>query len=259
MGPHLMVEHPDGRTGNRILDALPADVRRRLSPALRSVDLRVRTVLWEPGQPIVAVHFPVSVVVSLVTPVSDGSVVEVATVGNEGVVGVPAALGSGIATIRALVQVRGTSLRMSAADFDAEMQCPGPFRMLVQSYLPALFSHVAQVAACSRLHSAEERLSRLLLMTHDRVGADRFEITQEYLAQMLGSRRPTVTVAAGILQKEGLISYRRGRMVILDRAGLETASCECYAVIRDVLEQCLSRATRVISPGSGRGAAPTPA
>lgn len=147
---------------------------------------------------------------------------------------------------------------MPAHAFHEEMQRGGPFSRLVQCYIPALFSQVAQTAACNRLHSNEERLSRWLLMSHDRVGGASFAITQEFLGQMLGSRRATVTVSAGVLQRAGLIAYRRGEMTILDREGLEAISCECYAVIRNALDRCMAPVTAAVSPGSGRGAAPTP-
>jgi hypothetical protein len=133
---------------------------------------------------------------------------------------------------------------MPAPAFVLEVQRRDPFSDLVESYMPALFGQIAQAAGCNRLHSNEERLSRWLLMSHDRVGTDRFPITQEFLAQMLGSRRATVTVSAGILQKAGLISYQRGHMVILDREGLEDASCECYATIKDGLDSVVDRARR---------------
>jgi CRP-like cAMP-binding protein len=238
-------ERRPGRTGNHLLDALPARVFERLQGALTPISLEVPTVLSEPGQPIEWVHFPVDAVVSLVTPLGHGAVVEVATIGNEGIVGVPLVLGqTGVSTVRAITQVTGRAFRMPAPAFVLEVQRRDPFSDLVESYMPALFGQIAQAAGCNRLHSNEERLSRWLLMSHDRVGTDRFPITQEFLAQMLGSRRATVTVSAGILQKAGLISYQRGHMVILDREGLEDASCECYATIKDGLDSVVDRARR---------------
>jgi hypothetical protein len=133
---------------------------------------------------------------------------------------------------------------MPAEAFVHEAGRGDAFSDLVESYMPALFGQIAQAAGCNRLHSNEERLSRWLLMSHDRVGTDRFPITQEFIAQMLGSRRATVTVSAGILQKAGLISYHRGNMVILDREGLENASCECYATIKEGLDLVVDRARR---------------
>ena len=238
-------------TGNRILDALSAVSYNRMAGALSAVALRVPDVLSEPGQPIEAVYFPLNGVVSLVTPLEDGAIVEVATIGNEGIVGVPLVLGGGAATVRAITQVGGRALRMDATAFVEEVQRRCDLNSLVQNYIPALFSQIAQAAGCNRLHSNEERLSRWLLMSHDRVGADEFPITQEFLAQMLGSRRATVTLSAGILQRAGLISYRRGHLVIVDREGLEGASCECYRVIKNELDQVVDRAGRFSAAATG--------
>ncbi|MGO8686709.1 MAG: Crp/Fnr family transcriptional regulator [Candidatus Dormibacteria bacterium] len=245
---------PDRRTApitNRILLALPAEDRDRVTRGMVRVTLAIKTVLFEPGEPIQAVHFPLDGVVSLVTPLDDGAVVEVATVGNEGIVGVPLVPGGSLA-VRAISQVAGSSLRMDAADFHRELDRDGPFRDLVHQYLQALFGQISQAAACNRLHTNEERLSRWLLMSHDRVGVDEFAITHEFLGQMLGSRRATVTLSAGLLQAAGLISYHRGHVAILDREGLEGVSCECYGVIKRQLD-------RVVSPspdGDGRTAIP---
>jgi len=209
---------------------------------MKIVELPIKTVLFEPGGPIDAVYFPMSGVISLVTALEDGSIVEVATVGNEGIVGVPH-VAQGSLAVRAISQVAGTSLCMDAASFLAEWEHPGPLRDLVQNYLQALFGQVSQAAACNRLHSNEERLSRWLLMSHDRVGVDQFLITHEFLGQMLGSRRATVTLSAGLLQAAGLIRYQHGHVTIVDREGLESVSCECYAVIKGELDRVVDRAT----------------
>ena len=227
---------------NRILDALPAEERDRLIAAMEVAHLPIKTVLFEAGAPIDAVYFPISGVVSLVTALSDGNIVEVATVGNEGIVGVPH-VANGSLAVRAISQVAGSALTMDAAAFLAEWEHPGPLRDLVQNYLQALFGQISQAAACNRLHSNEERLSRWLLMSHDRVGIDEFLITHEFLGQMLGSRRATVTLSAGVLQAAGLIRYHRGHVAIVDREGLEDVSCECYQVIREELDRVVDRAT----------------
>jgi len=204
----------------------------RLSP----VFLRVKTVLFEPGQVVDAVYFPLDGVISLVTPLEDGAIVEVATVGNEGVVGVPLIFGGTLA-VRAISQVAGRCLTTSAEAFLEAMGSSRAISQLVQAYVLALFGQISQAAACNRLHTNEERLSRWLLMSHDRIGADKFLITQEFLAQMLGSRRATVTLSAGVLQKAGLIQYHRGHVEIVERPGLESASCECYRVIKTELDK----------------------
>ena len=248
------VTTPGSGPTNRILDALPAVERDRLLTSMEVTSLAIKTVLFEPGAIIDAVYFPISGVISLVTPLEDGNIVEVATVGNEGIVGVPN-VAQGSLAVRAISQVAGSALRMDAATFLAEWEHPGPLRDLVQNYLPALFGQIAQAAACNRLHSNEERLSRWLLMSHDRVGVDQFLITHEFLGQMLGSRRATVTLSAGLLQAAGLIRYHRGHVTILDRAGLEGVSCECYRVIRDELDRVVDRsAARGGEDGSGRPA-----
>jgi CRP-like cAMP-binding protein len=227
---------PRDPRSNRILEALPAEDRDRLIRGMVLVALPIKTVLFEPGEPIRAVHFPIDGVISLVTPLDDGAIVEVATVGNEGMVGVPLFSGGSLA-VRAISQVSGSSLRMDAAAFLAEVDRPGAFSDLVHQYLSALFGQISQAAACNRLHTNEERLSRWLLMSHDRVGVDDFAITHEFLGQMLGSRRATVTLSAGILQAAGLIRYRRGHVSILDREGLESVACECYGSIKRELDR----------------------
>ena len=225
-----------GAGENRILTALPSADRDELFGLVRKVTLPVKTVLFEPGAPIEALYFPTDGVISLVTPLHDGAIVEVATIGNEGIVGVPLVPLSGLA-VRAISQVAGHSLRIDAAAFVAVSERSTAFQALVDKYTQALFGQISQAAACNRLHSSEERLSRWLLMSHDRVGTDQFMITQEFLGQMLGARRSTVSVSAGILQRAGLIRYVRGHVTIVDRSGLEAVSCECYSVIRTELER----------------------
>jgi CRP-like cAMP-binding protein len=227
---------PRDPRSNRILEALPAEDRDRLIRDMVLVSLPIKTVLFEPGEPIWAVHFPIDGVISLVTPLDDGAIVEVATVGNEGIVGVPLVLGGSLA-VRAISQVSGASLRMDGAAFLAELVRAGAFADLYHQYLSALFGQISQAAACNRLHTNEERLSRWLLMSHDRVGVDDFAITHEFLGQMLGSRRATVTLSAGILQAAGLIRYHRGHVSILDREGLEAVACECYGSIKRELDR----------------------
>jgi CRP-like cAMP-binding protein len=204
--------------------------------ATRTVTLDVRVVLFEPGDTVDAVYVPTDGVISLVTPLNDGAIVEVATVGNEGIVGIPLVPLGGLA-VRAITQVAGYGLRLDAAAFLEWTERSHAFRTLVDRYTQALFGQIAQAAACNRLHSSEERLSRWLLMSEDRVGSNNFMITQEFLGQMLGARRSTVSVSAGILQRAGLIRYKRGHVTIVDREGLEAVSCECYAVIKGELDR----------------------
>jgi CRP-like cAMP-binding protein len=226
---------------NRLVAALPLPERRELLEAMTTVTLNVRTVLFEPGGAVDAVYFPTDGVISLVTPLHTGAIVEVATIGNEGVVGVPVVQPLTGFAVRAITQVAGHGLRLDASVFTAWVERSRTFQALIDRYTQALFGQIAQAAACNRLHSSEERLSRWLLMSQDRVDSDEFMITQEFLAQMLGARRSTVSVSAGILQRAGLIRYTRGHVTIVDRAGLEAVSCECYGVIKAELDRVSRR------------------
>jgi CRP-like cAMP-binding protein len=187
------------------------------------------------------VYFPTDGVISLVTPLHTGAIVEVATIGNEGVVGVPVVQPLTSFAVRAITQDAGHGLRMETAVFADWVANSRPFQTLIDRYTQALFGQIAQAAACNRLHSSEERLSRWLLMSRDRVSSDQFMITQEFLSQMLGARRSTVSVSAGILQRAGLIRYTRGLVTIVDRDGLEAVACECYAVIKAELDRVSPR------------------
>jgi CRP-like cAMP-binding protein len=220
------------RPRNRILALLPAEELEGLRPALERVRLETRQVVFDVGAPIEHVYFPETAVVSLVSVMPDGSAVETATVGHEGMVGIPVFLGAGSMAGQAFAQVPGDAYRMSAGDLRAEVGRGGVLPEVLGRYTQALFTHVAQCSACNRLHPVEQRCARWLLTTHDAVGADAFEMTHLFLSQMLGVRRATVTEVAGRLQDAGLIEYSRGRMAVVDRAGLEAAACECYGIVR---------------------------
>jgi len=242
----------DGRFDNRLLDALSASDRRRIRPLLSAEQVELRQLLYAPGAPIEAVYFPIDAVACLLTTMSGGTTVEIATVGTEGMVGSRVVLGADVMPPREFcqVQVPGRLWRMDRAAFSEMLSASGRFRDIVQGDVLALFSQIAQQVACNALHSVEERCCRWLLSTHDRVRADTFPLTQEFLAQMLGVRRASVTVAAGALQAAGLIRYRRGQITIVDRAGLEGASCECYQLLRDEFDR-LFGSTPTTSPGAG--------
>jgi CRP-like cAMP-binding protein len=224
---------------NRLLASLPGGDREQLRPLLEPVRLDFKQVLYAPNEPIAHVYFPLDAVVSLLTVMEDGASVEIGTVGNEGMVGLPVFLGADSLPSQAFSQVPGDALRMEAPVFREAAERLPALRRAMHRYTQALFNQVAQSAACNRLHSLEERCARWLLMTHDRVGTDRFQLTQEFLAQMLGTRRPSVSVAAGMLQQAGFIRYSRGRITVADREGLEGASCECYEVIRQEFDRLL--------------------
>jgi CRP-like cAMP-binding protein len=223
---------------NRLLVALPRDEHDRLLPHLEKVALSLRDILYEANGPIAHVFFPLTGVVSLVIE-DGGSTLEVGIIGNEGLVGTPAFLGSERSPTRAIVQILGEALRMEATIFQKEMRRGGPLYGLVQRYTQGMINQISQSIVCNHRHSVKQRMCRWLTMSHNRVGADEFMLTQEFLAQMLGVRRPTVTTVAGTLQKAGLISYHRGKITVLDRKGLEAACCECYEVVAKELDRLL--------------------
>lgn len=226
---------------NRLLGALPVEDHQRLQGQFHVRELARKQDLSEPGSPIDEVYFPVDAVTSILTRMDEGPSVEIATIGNEGLVGLAAAWGATTMNPRefATVQVPGQVVSMDARSFREELDRRGALASLVERYTQAFFSQVAQQVACNGLHSIEKRCARWLLLTHDRVGADEFPMTHEYLAQMLGVRRASVTVTAGILQKAGFVEFNRARVTVVDRAGLEGAACECYGVTREVYERLL--------------------
>lgn len=219
------------RTRNRLLAALPADEYARLAPHLERVTLQSKDVLFDVERPITHVYFPEALLGSVVSVMADGSAVETATVGREGMVGLPVFLGTDRTNAQALVQVPGPALRMSADALRAAVGDSPALARGLQHYTQALFTLVAQGSACNRLHAMPERCARWLLHTQDRVGGDEFPLTHQFLSQMLGVRRATVTEAMGALQERGVVDYQMGRVRVRDRAGLEAAACECYAII----------------------------
>jgi CRP-like cAMP-binding protein len=240
-------DDPDGGTpspgarSNALLDALPDDLRAALAPRSKTVTLPVKLTLYEMDRPFRYVYFPHRGVASLVKPMDDDSPVEVATIGPEGLIGLPVALGAVRAAERAFVQVPGVATRLDAKTFRDTVTEHSVLRDLLMRYALALMAQMAQGAACNRSHPVDERCARWLLMTHDRVDSDEFPLTQDFLAQMLGVRRPSVSIAAGMLQRAGLIHYVRGVIRIRDRKGLEAASCECYAAINREYERVLGK------------------
>ncbi|WP_295846154.1 Crp/Fnr family transcriptional regulator [Tardiphaga sp.] len=193
---------------------------------LREVVLEYRMPLYEAGEPITNVYFPVEGVASLVNTMADGSASEVGTIGNEGVVGIPIILGDTMAPTTVYMQVPGNGLVIRASALRKILEESQHTRRLMLHYVHAFFNQVAQSAACNHHHNLEQRCCRWLLMTHDRVQSDKFLLTQEFLAMMLGVRRTGVTEVASVLKKNGFIDYVRGHVTILDRAGLEACSCK---------------------------------
>ena len=223
------------RPSNRILGRLPDDAFRRLAPHLRVITLTPKLVIQPINAPIHEIVFPDGGVVSVTTSMADGEMVEVATVGAEGLVGINAFLAGATANAESMVQVPGASASvLPISVFRSEIDRSGPFRESVQRYTQGLMGLMMQSAGCLALHSVQQRCCRWLLMAHDRVGCDEFHLSQEFLAAMLGSTRPTVNVVASSLQKHGIIKYVHGRITILDRRRLEQGSCECYGAVRDL-------------------------
>jgi len=216
---------------NRLLRALPDARREHLAALLSPVELRLRTVIFEPGQIIDSVDFPRGCVESLVTPLADGRTVEVAAVGNDGILGVPLVPGGSLA-VRAVCSVPGVVDRMDARTFGHEIEADVHLRELVDDYEQAMINRLAVAVACNRLHSTEERTARWLLTSHDQTGAMSFVTTLEFLGSLLGCSETSIRRSVQSLQKAGLIRHHRGRITILDPPGLRMAACECYALIK---------------------------
>ena len=216
------------RPENSILAALPRKAYLSLLPGLAPVSLVFGDVLYEPGAKIPDVYFPGRSVVSLLTVVDEHEALEVGLVGHEGMVGIPLALGVDVSPVRALVQGAGSAMQMSAGRFRKAFDGLPPLQEGLHRYAHELMAQVTQTAACNRFHLVEARLARWLLMTRDRLRSGDFQLTHQFLSHMLGVRRVGVTEAASGLQRRGLIAYSRGKIRILDDAGLEAAACSCY-------------------------------
>jgi CRP-like cAMP-binding protein len=217
---------------NLLLSNIPRGERQRMERFLEPVSLELRDVLQEEDKPITHVYFPLDFVGSTVIEMQDGGTVEVGVTGNEGLVGIQLFLGEETTSTTTFAQIPGEGLRMQADDFKKQvMDQGGKLHDLLHRYTHAFLAQVSQTAACNRLHPLDQRLCRWILITHNRVQRDEFPITQEFIGQMLGVRRPTVSTTANILMQAGLISYSRGRMKVLDRKGLEEGTCECYRLI----------------------------
>lgn len=226
--------------GNNLIAALPQQEYERLLPNLEPVTLSSKQVLYQPNEPIEYAYFPNKAVGSLLNLMLDGQTIEAATVGKEGMLGVPLLLGTNQIPLQVIVQIPGDGLRMKAEVFKAEVYWGCPLHTLLLRYMQTLMNQISQTAACNRLHSVEERCCRWLLMTHDRVECDSFPLTQEFLSYMLGVRRASVSDVAATLQRSGLIEYHRGQITIRDRKGLEASTCECYQSTQQEFKRLLS-------------------
>jgi CRP-like cAMP-binding protein len=226
-------------TENLILYALPIDVRDHLLSELEPVSLSYSEVLYEIDDPINHVYFPTGGMVSLVSTTREGQSLEVGIVGCEGYVGLPIFLEDSVSPYRMIVQAEGAALRMKVTAFKAVCDQHGPLQELLHRYAQLLIREITQSALCICFHSLEARFCRWLLVCRDKVKSDEFHLTQEFLADMLGVRRAGISVAAGVIQSLGLIRYNRGHITIVDREGLEAASCECYGVVREAIKKYL--------------------
>lgn len=224
---------------NRLLEALPADDYGLLAPHLIQMELERGRLLYDPGDRIDTVYFPLDGVISLMTLMENGAAIESATIGPEGALGLMAAVAPRQSLSRTIVQTPARAMRISAAQMHDAWAKSARIRTMVDNHGEALFGHAIQSVACNALHSVEARFCRWLLTCHDRISTDTVALTQEFLADMLGVQRTTVTAVARTLQEKKLIRYRRGVVDIIDRAGLEALTCECYGVIRRNYERLL--------------------
>jgi CRP-like cAMP-binding protein len=234
-GASMSLAEKEGTKGkNRLLEALKAPERQALLARMTAVTMSVRDKVYEQNKKIEQIFFPLTTVLSIVSDTNDGKTAEVATVGNEGMLGLPIFFRTDTIPLRAFCQIPGEAWVMTVEDFQSfTRDMNSDFSGLLYRYTQALFNQLAQHAACSSVHPIDIRCARWLLMTHDRVMRDEFPLTHEFLAQMLGVRRASVTVVANRLQKAGLITYRQGVITIVDRKGLEAATCEHYRLTRD--------------------------
>jgi CRP-like cAMP-binding protein len=231
---------PGDQVHNRLLAAMEATSLARISPHLEPVVLKLGDVVCEAGGLLKHAYFPQGAVLSLLTVLENGSAIETANIGREGAFGLFAAMYSRVSFNRCLVQFEGCMVRCPITFLQSEFEHSEHVRNLLVSYSETLLSQVQQTVACNALHSTEERMCRWLLMMHDRAEGEALPYTHEFLSHMLGANRKSVTLAAQSLQTAGLISYRRGKIMVVDRAGLEQASCECYAIVKERFDAFLA-------------------
>ena len=219
-------------TRNKILNLLPPKELEAVLERCEVVQVESEEIIFQRNEPVRFAYFPDDCVISLVTEMEDGDAVEAMTVGNDGFVGMAVFHGTVSSRLKAIGQISGEARRLTAHVFLELVRKHEDLNRLLHRYSQFVFETVSQSAACNRLHVIEQRCARWLLMSEDRVGRSKFDLTQEFLAEMLGVRRPGVTVAMGVLEKAGLISHGRGNITVVDRAGLEKVACECYKTIR---------------------------
>ena len=235
--PHMDTPHSPNQ--NHLLAALPTAEFERIAPYLELVAMPLGEVLYESGGQLQHAYFPATAIVSLHYVMENGASSEIAGVGNEGVLGISLFMGGNTTPSRAIVQTAGHGYRLKARLLKEEFNRAGPMMRLMLRYTQALITQISQTAVCNRHHSVEQQLCRWLLLTLDRLPSNELTMTQELIASMLGVRREGITETAGNLQRAGLISYRRGHITVIDRSGLETRVCECYAVVKNEFDRLL--------------------
>jgi CRP-like cAMP-binding protein len=229
----------DDASANGLLAALPGASRERLIAKTQRVSLSVKDILYHPGDPITAVYFPLTCVISMMMEMKNGATIEIATVGNEGVLGISAFLGIDVAIARGITQVSGEARRMSVKDFYEAAKSDELFDIILRRYTHALLMQIALSGGCNSLHSVQERYARWLLMMHGRMKVDVFAFTQEFLSRMLGVSRARVNIVTGALEKAGWIKHSRNQITVLDWKGLEASACDCYRIIKEEFARVL--------------------
>lgn len=237
----MTLSKPLSQPENKLLASLSRQSYERLIPQLEFVAFDLGQVLYQPKQRIKLAYFPHKTTISIVQILEDGSTVEAAVVGSEGMVGTPLLSGDDMSPNLAVVQIANGGVIMKAETFKQEVKSNAEFNEIVHRYLQALFTQIMQTGACNRLHPVAERLARWLLLCQDRMESDTLFLTHEFIATMLGARRAGVSVAADILKSAGIISYHRGKVTIRDREALEEASCECYRTVKDEYDRLLGK------------------
>ncbi len=230
-------ESRPARTGNQLLDRLPGEEYDRLTSLLSPSTWKLKQLLIQAGEPIPDLYFPTTALISTLVVMEDGSEVETGITGAEGMVGLSTALGLDFDLHRAICQVSGAGFRLPVSAFREAVERSRTMDLLIRRYAAVVLRQTGQAVACNALHPVPERLSRWLLMSHDRVGRDEFPMTQEFMGDLLGVRRQTVTVTAGTLQEAGLITFKRGVVQIIDRPKLENAACECYGLMKEIYDR----------------------
>ncbi len=233
--------HTDSAQMNHLLAALPADEFDRLKPDLTAVSLTLGEVIYESGELLEYIYFPTTAIISLLYIMENGSTAEIGMSGNDGLVGIALYMGGSTTPSRAVVQSAGNAFRLRSKALKFEFGLNGVFQNILLRYTQALMTQISQTAVCNRLHSVEQQLCRWLLINHDLLQTNKLIMTHDLIANMLGVRREGVSIAAGNLQKKGLIKYVRGTITMLNREGLETAACECYQVVKDEYDRLLGK------------------